>query len=173
MLICDIRLVVVYIYVIIVLSCYFIKGTFIFSGANSAAENKRQVCFVQTRGLYVRIPRTNATSFFIPPFQRAYAWGKTEIERYFSDIIRIINSELDTAQSDKLEHFFGTLVIKEEKAGFVNKSIVVDGQQRLTTTLLFLIALRDNEPNKENRDFITNTYLTNNASSFQDKIKLK
>ena len=115
----------------------------------------------------------NATSFFIPPFQRAYAWGKTEIERYFSDIIRIINSELDTAQSDKLEHFFGTLVIKEEKAGFVNKSIVVDGQQRLTTTLLFLIALRDNEPNKENRGFITDTYLTHNASSFQDKIKLK
>lgn len=115
----------------------------------------------------------NATSFFIPPFQRAYAWGKTEIERYFSDIIRIINSELDTAQSDKQEHFFGTLVIKEEKAGFVNKSIVVDGQQRLTTTLLFLIALRDNEPNQENKDFITDTYLTNNASSFQDKIKLK
>jgi hypothetical protein len=115
----------------------------------------------------------NATSFFIPPFQRAYAWGKTEIERYFSDIIRIINSELDTAQSDKQEHFFGTLVIKEEKAGFVNKSIVVDGQQRLTTTLLFLIALRDNEPNQENKDFITGTYLTNNASSFQDKIKLK
>ena len=113
----------------------------------------------------------NATSFFIPPFQRAYAWGKTEIERYFSDIIRIINSELDTAQSDKQEHFFGTLVIKEEKAGFVNKSIVVDGQQRLTTTLLFLIALRDNEPNQENKDFITGTYLTNNASSFQDKIK--
>ena len=48
----------------------------------------------------------NATSFFIPPFQRAYAWGKTEIERYFSDTIRIINSELDTAQSDKLEHFY-------------------------------------------------------------------
>ena len=24
----------------------------------------------------------NATSFFIPPFQRAYAWGKPEIERY-------------------------------------------------------------------------------------------
>ena len=115
----------------------------------------------------------NVTSFFIPPFQRAYAWGKTEIERYFSDIIRIINSELDTAQSDKQEHFFGTLVIKEEKAGFVNKSIVVDGQQRLTTTLLFLIALRDNEPNQENKDFITGTYLTNNASSFQDKIKLK
>ena len=44
----------------------------------------------------------NATSFFIPPFQRAYAWGKPEIERYFSDVTRIIDSELDEKQKDKL-----------------------------------------------------------------------
>ena len=54
----------------------------------------------------------NATSFFIPPFQRAYAWGKPEIERYFSDILRIINSELDPEQHDKLEHFFFFFLIK-------------------------------------------------------------
>lgn len=115
----------------------------------------------------------NATSFFIPPFQRAYAWGKPEIERYFSDILNIINSELDVEQHDKLEHFFGTVVIKEEKEGFASRSIIVDGQQRLTTTLLFLIALRDVEVNTENKDYITQNYLTNNSSSFEDKIKLK
>lgn len=115
----------------------------------------------------------NATSFFIPPFQRAYAWGKAEIERYFSDISKIMDSELDDKQNDKLEHFFGTIVIKEEKEGFANKSVVVDGQQRLTTTLIFLIALRDIEENQENQNFITNTYLINNTSTFQDKIKLK
>jgi uncharacterized protein with ParB-like and HNH nuclease domain len=115
----------------------------------------------------------NATSFYIPPFQRAYAWGKTEIERYFSDIMRIIESELDDSQRDKLEHFFGTLVIKEEREGFVNKSVVVDGQQRLTTTLLFLIALRDIETDKTLKNFITDNYLKNNSSTFQNKIKLK
>ena len=82
----------------------------------------------------------NATSFFIPPFQRAYAWGKPEIERYFSDVTRIIDSELDKKQKDKLEHFFGTLVIKEEKAGFANKSVIVDGQQRLTSLYYALYA---------------------------------
>lgn len=115
----------------------------------------------------------NATSFFIPPFQRAYAWGRPEIERFFKDILRIVNSELDPAQHDKLEHFFGTLVIKEEKSGFANKSVVVDGQQRLTTTLLFLIALRDLETDESKQEFINHNYLTNTTSSFQDKIKLK
>ncbi|MDR1632741.1 MAG: DUF262 domain-containing HNH endonuclease family protein [Dysgonamonadaceae bacterium] len=115
----------------------------------------------------------NATSFFIPPFQRAYAWGKPEIERYFADILRIINSELDSKQHDKLEHFFGTIVIKEESEGFAQKSVIVDGQQRLTTTLLFLIALRDFETEATNKDFITQNYLKNNSSTFEDKIKLK
>ncbi|MDR0508013.1 MAG: DUF262 domain-containing HNH endonuclease family protein [Dysgonamonadaceae bacterium] len=115
----------------------------------------------------------NATSFFIPPFQRAYAWGKPEIERYFSDVIRIIKSELNPKEHDKLEHFFGTIVIKEESSGFANKSVVVDGQQRLTTTLLFLIALRDIENDKKLKQQITDLYLTNNASDFEDKIKLK
>ncbi len=115
----------------------------------------------------------NATSFFIPPFQRAYAWGKPEIERYFSDVIRIIKSELNEKEHDKLEHFFGTLVLKEEQQGFAHKSVVVDGQQRLTTTLLFLIALRDIETDENFKNKITNRYLTNDDSDFEDKIKLK
>ena len=65
------------------------------------------------------------------------------------------------------------MVIKEEKAGFANKSIVVDGQQRLTTTLLFLIALRDSEADESRKNLITQNYLVNNTSTFQDKIKLK
>ena len=85
----------------------------------------------------------------------------------------LIIPELDDKQHDKLEHFFGTVVIKEEKAGFANKSIVVDGQQRLTTTLIFLIALRDSEPDIEKRNLINQNYLLNSSSTFEDKIKLK
>jgi uncharacterized protein with ParB-like and HNH nuclease domain len=114
----------------------------------------------------------NNTAFFIPPFQRAYAWGKTEIERFYSDIITIINSELDENQIDKQEHFFGTLVIKTETEGFSSKSIVVDGQQRLTTTLLFLIAIRNLENDDKIRNLINSMYLINNGTN-QDKIKLK
>jgi len=115
----------------------------------------------------------NAVSFFIPPFQRAYAWGRPEIERFFYDVRRIIESELDSNQKDKLEHFFGTLVLKEETEGFSTRWLIIDGQQRLTTVLLFLIALRDLEINERNKELITSTYLVNPSSDFQDKIKLK
>ncbi len=115
----------------------------------------------------------NVTSFFIPPFQRAYAWGKTEIDRYFSDVIRILKSELNPKEHDKLEHFFGTVVLKEEPQGFAHMSVVVDGQQRLTTTLLFLIALRDIEIDENFKNKIKSRYLTNDDSDFENKIKLK
>ena len=126
----------------------------------------------ETHSIYDVLSK-NATSFFIPPFQRAYAWGKQEIERFFEDIKRIIVSELDAKQHNKQEHFYGTIVIKEEIVGFSNKSIIIDGQQRLTTALLFLIALRDIEQDQKKKNWITHTCLLNTSSTFQNKIKLK
>jgi len=115
----------------------------------------------------------NSTSFFIPPFQRAYAWGSNEIDRYFDDLKRIIDSENDTSQNDKQEHFFGVLVFKPEIDGFSTKEVIVDGQQRLTTTLLLLIALRDLETDEKMKGHINETYLKNPSSTFTEKIKLK
>ncbi len=111
--------------------------------------------------------------FYIPPFQRPYAWSKVQLERFFDDILRVIKSDLDDKVTDKLEHFFGTVVLKEEKEGFNTKYIVVDGQQRLTTTVIFLIALRDSEKDNQIKNSITNKYLKDTSSGFEDKIKLK
>jgi uncharacterized protein with ParB-like and HNH nuclease domain len=114
----------------------------------------------------------NSTSFFIPPFQRAYAWGRSEIDRYFSDVTKIIESQLSNEEKKK-EHFFGTLVIKKENDSLDNRSIIVDGQQRVTTTLLMLIALRDLEDNPDHKSHIEHKYLFNNSSNLENKIKLK
>jgi len=116
---------------------------------------------------------TNNSSFFIPPFQRSYSWGKQEIDRYYADIVRIIQSERDTNERDKQEHFFGVLVLKNEEHGLASLAVVVDGQQRLTTTLLLLIALRNWIKNEEMKIQIENMYLKNPTSSFNEKIKLK
>ena len=115
----------------------------------------------------------NATSFFIPPFQRSYAWGETELKRYFYDVKKIVLSLIDKNQIEKQEHFFGTLVLKNEMEGMASRSIIIDGQQRITTTLIFLTALRDSSENVSEQTQIENRYLRNESSSFADKIKLK
>lgn len=111
----------------------------------------------------------NRESFFIPPFQRPYAWGKPEIDRYFSDVLKIINSEIDETEKDKKEHFFGTLVIQIESTSVTDKVVVIDGQQRLTTTSIFLLAIRDLTEDEVLKTRITNYYLKSRDS----KIKLE
>lgn len=116
----------------------------------------------------------NVTSFYIPPYQRAYAWKKAEITRFFRDLCRIIESELDKECRDKLEHFFGTLVVKNEPVGIAGtRTIIIDGQQRVTTGLILLMAVRDLISDLESQKLITDTYLVNPSSTFEDKIKLK
>ncbi|MBN6749738.1 DUF262 domain-containing HNH endonuclease family protein [Micrococcus luteus] len=65
----------------------------------------------------------------IPRYQRRYAWTEQNIRDYWTDLKRTDES-----------HFLGSMVV----CGGDNFSReVVDGQQRLTTTLIALVALRD------------------------------
>lgn len=77
---------------------------------------------------------------FIPSFQRPYSWGKSEIADYQSDLEKIIGS-------DDYDHFFGLLVFvqKVDSNGqpLKGQKDVIDGQQRLTTTIITLSIIRD------------------------------
>jgi|688.fasta_scaffold115224_3 uncharacterized protein with ParB-like and HNH nuclease domain len=79
------------------------------------------------------------TRYKIPMYQRDYSWGETEIEAFLDDLYAIAESEE--------EHFFGTIVLSKDSPGeaaFADEKIrfVIDGQQRLTTSLLFIAVLR-------------------------------
>jgi predicted transport protein len=79
------------------------------------------------------------TQFTIPVFQRDYTWTEVNCEQLWKDVIRIGN-----ADSDRV-HFLGSLVYTpsgDSSAGFTQYQ-VIDGQQRLTTWTLMMIALRD------------------------------
>ena len=116
----------------------------------------------------------NTSPFFIPPFQRSYAWGKPELSRFFHDITRLLESEL-SGKEPKLQHFFGTLVVKREYQSLDKDIIiVVDGQQRITTTLLFLLALRDTFPmSDDEREGTDQAFFYSSDSKYEEKIKLK
>lgn len=63
----------------------------------------------------------------IPPYQRAYTWGKTEWEDLFNDLY--VNTE---------GYFLGSLICVNQGQ---EKYEVIDGQQRLTTLSILLLSL--------------------------------
>ena len=74
--------------------------------------------------------------FVIPVFQRDYAWGPEQCDRMWSDVLKAAN--------DDAPHFLGSFVYVDEQVGAAFGSwLVIDGQQRLTTLTLLMIALRD------------------------------
>ncbi len=76
--------------------------------------------------------------FFIPIFQRMYSWEKSHCEQLWKDIERIgIDSEVSS-------HFLGSIVYMEPEPkaiGDMRRLLVIDGQQRLTTLSLLVLAL--------------------------------
>lgn len=71
-----------------------------------------------------------ATQYFqIPDFQRPYTWNAAIVEAFLHD--------LEHVRASSCNHYFGTVVYVPEADHFT----VVDGQQRLTTTLLMLVAI--------------------------------
>lgn len=71
-----------------------------------------------------------ATQFFqIPDFQRPYTWNTEIVEAFLHDIEHV--------RASSRNHYFGTVVYVPEADHFT----IIDGQQRLTTTLLMLVAI--------------------------------
>lgn len=111
-------------------------------------------------------------TFFIPPYQRNYEWDIQMCETFYKDIEKV-------AHSSNTQHFFGTIIFYEERSqifGEPSRYILVDGQQRLTTTMLFLIAARDVVQDENLKRMIDSKYLRNNNVSGDEveyKIKLK
>ena len=72
--------------------------------------------------------------FEIPVFQRPYAWTTEEVNELLDDLLFSMDRD------DQEPYFLGSIVlIKEDDPD----SLVVDGQQRLTTLTMLLCSLRE------------------------------
>lgn len=107
-------------------------------------------------------------TFNIPVYQRNYDWKTTHCERLFEDIEKIAKDE------ERESHFLGTIVYVDGKrtANF-REFIVIDGQQRLTSTMLLLKALTDEIVDDSLREDIIESYLINKRAPEELRIKLK
>ncbi|WP_314147509.1 DUF262 domain-containing protein [uncultured Leifsonia sp.] len=69
----------------------------------------------------------------VPPFQRSYSWDAGNIADFLTD--------LETARHKDASYFLGTVVFANDTDSA--RQQIVDGQQRLTTTAVLLVAIRD------------------------------
>lgn len=115
----------------------------------------------------------NNVTFYIPPYQRNYEWDKEQCEVFFEDILKTVEENKTHNHS---EHFFGSVTYFQEATAFgqPNKLILIDGQQRITTSMLFLVAIRDICNDDGAKGLIDGNYLkNNNVQSDNDEYKVK
>ena len=116
---------------------------------------------------------SNGKRFIIPAYQRNYDWKQENCERLFDDLIALTKSRREG-------HFFGSVVTVESEDGFSTERLVIDGQQRVTTVSLLLLAMyrlleRGEVVSTKGdlKDHIYNCYLVDNTSARDIKLRLK
>lgn len=103
------------------------------------------------------------TQYLVPVFQRVYSWDRMQREQLWKDMMK--------ADSSADGHFTGSFIYRPEASGACGDSDapsghmkvdLIDGQQRLTTITLMLVALRDrvrDMGNERRANEIDETYL--------------
>src|SRR4051794_22888634 len=75
----------------------------------------------------------------VPKYQRSYSWTDEEVEELWDDLTRAVN------EGDP-DYFLGSVVLSDDSDTAdddAESPFVIDGQQRLATISLLLVAIRD------------------------------
>ena len=111
--------------------------------------------------------------FIIPVYQRNYDWKMEHCKQLYDDLLKVI-------RQNRKSHFFGSIVSVQSESGTMEEFLIIDGQQRLTTISLLLLAIyhllssgkmvsRDHQLT----DKILKKYLIDEYEPEEKRIKLK
>lgn len=110
--------------------------------------------------------------YIIPVYQRKYSWqANVQCARLWKDIVEM-------EKKKKKHHFVGSIVSIAEKKSVmgVQKQLIIDGQQRMTTLSILMVALRDflkeQGAGEEVDNNITNMVLKNPSRKGDDAYKM-
>lgn len=96
----------------------------------------------------------------IPVYQRDYNWGKEQCKQLYDDLISLIIH-------NRKNHFFGSVVDAQDPNGGKNDYIIIDGQQRITTISLLILAFKSLVVGNE---FVLEKYSHKNLMARIDRI---
>lgn len=74
--------------------------------------------------------------YVIPVYQRAYSWKIENCRQLYEDLKKVY-------RDDRSTHFFGSIVAEVVPKGSKIEYYIIDGQQRLTTVTLLMLAMRN------------------------------
>ena len=111
----------------------------------------------------------------VPLFQRPYTWTKKHWQPFWDDLLECYR--LESEGTSARPHFLGAVVttpVSTVPVG-VTKSLVIDGQQRLTTLAILLVVMRDLAEDSGIGPLRgrTQSYLVNEYESGLDRLKLR
>ena len=72
--------------------------------------------------------------FIIPVYQRNYDWKTENCKQLYDDLVKVVRNH-------RSSHFFGSIVSSYQPNGRYTEYLIIDGQQRLTTVSLLLLAM--------------------------------
>ena len=111
--------------------------------------------------------------YIIPVYQRKYNWKQENCKQLYDDLKKIIRDKRES-------HFFGSIVSSVAANGSKIEYYIIDGQQRLTTVTLLLLAIRNLlikkriTSAKENlNEQINQRFLISPWANADDQIKLR
>ena len=101
-------------------------------------------------GLMRVIEGTN--QYLVPHFQRSYKWEKKQWETLWDDLQSLVQDSQDVDR----HHFIGSIVTMPGHSvpEGISKFLLIDGQQRLTTIFLILIAIRNRAMEINEKSFL-------------------
>lgn len=108
--------------------------------------------------------------FIIPVYQRNYDWKQENCKQLFDDLVQVI-------RENKQSHFFGSFV---SYAHLRDEVVLIDGQQRITTVSLILIAMINAmkqgimaSEDSNLVDILQDTYIIDKYRKEERKVRLK
>lgn len=106
--------------------------------------------------------------YIVPDYQREYVWTDKEVQQLLDDI----NEQIDGGSGR--EYFIGTIIVAPTAEK--NHYEIIDGQQRLTTFFLLLLALKNlfrGQPQCQTIGGLISTSYTGNDGNTQTSLKLE
>lgn len=104
--------------------------------------------------------------FIIPIYQRHYSWTDIQCKRLWNDIMEVVTGQ-------QPNHFIGSICCKDDEK-IRRGTVIIDGQQRVTTLMILFRALMDSVDDDRLKSIITHNYLINmNAVDDQTRLRLK